>query len=67
MVPSLARAALAVGADGLLVEVHYDPENARCDGQQSLTPDDFRHMMESLVEMAPLMGRFIKTREPSMV
>lgn len=67
MVPPLARAALAVGADGLLVEVHYDPGNALCDGQQSLTPEDFRHMMEDLSEMAPLMGRVIKIREPSIV
>ena len=45
MVPSLARAAIAAGADGLIVEVHSDPVHALSDGQQSLTPGEFDAMM----------------------
>ncbi len=48
LVPVLARAAVAVGADGLLVEVHPWPEKAMSDGAQSLDPDEFRRMMEDL-------------------
>lgn len=48
LVPMLARAGAAVGADGLLVEVHPDPEEAWSDGMQSLTFDQFREMMDDL-------------------
>lgn len=48
MVPALSKAAIAVGADGLLVEVHCDPEQALCDGPQSLRPDRFHALMEEL-------------------
>jgi len=48
LVPVLARAAAAVGADGLLVEVHPDPTKAWSDGMQSLTFDQFREMMDDL-------------------
>jgi 3-deoxy-7-phosphoheptulonate synthase len=44
LVPSLAFASVAAGADGLLVEVHHDPRHALCDGRQSLTPDEFSEM-----------------------
>ena len=67
MVSPLSKAAMAAGADGLLVEVHYDPENALCDGRQSLAPGDFRQLMKELVAMAPLMGRTIDIQEPSLV
>lgn len=46
LVPAIAYAATAAGADGLLVEVHPDPEAALCDGRQSLTPDEFAEMVE---------------------
>ncbi|HYB62022.1 MAG TPA: 3-deoxy-7-phosphoheptulonate synthase [Methylomirabilota bacterium] len=49
IVPALARAAAAVGADGLLVEVHPAPDEALSDGLQSLTFDQFREMMEDLL------------------
>ena len=52
----LSRAALAVGADGLIVEVHPDPEKALSDGPQSLTPDRFVEIMESLKQIAAAMG-----------
>jgi 3-deoxy-7-phosphoheptulonate synthase len=48
LVPSLARAAVAVGADGLIVEVHPCPEKAMSDGAQSLDPDQFRKLMSDL-------------------
>jgi 3-deoxy-7-phosphoheptulonate synthase len=48
MVEPLALAAVAAGADGLLVEVHNDPKNAKCDGPQSITPDTFAHMMQKI-------------------
>ena len=41
MVPSLAKAAVAVGADGLMIEVHNDPIHALCDGAQSLRPEEY--------------------------
>jgi 3-deoxy-7-phosphoheptulonate synthase len=48
LVPALARAAVAIGADGLIVEVHPNPEKAVSDGAQSLTLDGFRAMMRQL-------------------
>jgi 3-deoxy-7-phosphoheptulonate synthase len=48
LVPALARAAVAIGADGLIVEVHPQPEKAVSDGAQSLTLDQFRNMMRQL-------------------
>jgi 3-deoxy-7-phosphoheptulonate synthase len=47
-VPALSRAGVAIGADGLIVEVHPCPEKAVSDGAQSLTLDGFRRMMEDL-------------------
>jgi 3-deoxy-7-phosphoheptulonate synthase len=57
MVPAMARAAIAVGADGLIVEVHCKPEEALCDGQQSLSPDEFTLMMNDLKKIAAAVGR----------
>jgi 3-deoxy-7-phosphoheptulonate synthase len=48
LVPALARAGVAVGADGLIMEVHPRPEKAMSDGAQSLTPADFRRLMAEL-------------------
>lgn len=53
----LARAALAVGADGIMVEVHCAPQEALCDGDQSLTPDQFSEMMGDLRHLAGALGR----------
>jgi 3-deoxy-7-phosphoheptulonate synthase len=55
-VPAMARAALALGADGLMVEVHPHPEKALSDGPQSLTPAQFTTLMESLRAIAPAVG-----------
>ncbi|MBM3302729.1 MAG: 3-deoxy-7-phosphoheptulonate synthase, partial [Deltaproteobacteria bacterium] len=56
-VAPLAKAALAVGADGIMVEVHVDPDHALCDGPQSLRPRTFRQLMEELRLIAPIFGR----------
>lgn len=63
MVPSLAKAAIAVGADGLLVEVHCNPEAALSDGAQSLRPGNFDLMMKELKEVAKAVGRNIHTKK----
>jgi 3-deoxy-7-phosphoheptulonate synthase len=54
-VQPLARAAVAVGADGVMVEVHCSPETALCDGDQSLRPEDFSHLMRDLAVMGKAM------------
>ena len=57
MVEGMAVAAVAAGADGLLIEVHNDPPNALCDGQQSLTPEQFAALMDKVRAVAPCVGR----------
>ena len=59
LVPTLARAAVAAGADGLLIEVHPDPANALSDGLQSLTFSDFERLMGELRAIAGAIGRSI--------
>jgi len=59
MVEPLAKAAVAVGADGLIIEVHNDPQKALCDGQQSIKPDVFAKLMEDLKLIAAAVGREI--------
>ena len=58
-VSSMARAAVAAGADGLMVEVHHDPEKAMSDGPQSLFPDQFVELIEQLRQIAQTIGRTI--------
>jgi 3-deoxy-7-phosphoheptulonate synthase len=53
----LARAIIAAGADGVLIEVHHDPEKALCDGPQSLYPDQFARLMDELRIIVPAVGR----------
>lgn len=55
-VQPLARAAMAVGADGVMVEVHCSPETALCDGEQSLRPEDFTNLMKDLEVMGKAMN-----------
>ena len=57
MVEPLAMAAIAAGADGLIIEVHNDPPHAKCDGQQSLTPKKFDELMKKVKVLAPMMGK----------
>lgn len=59
MVESMAMAAIAAGADGIMCEVHNDPEHAWCDGAESITPETFDHMMGNLRKLAPIVGREI--------
>jgi len=58
-VPPMARAAVAAGADALLIEVHHDPEHALSDGAQSLYPEQFAKLMDELRLIAPAVGRKI--------
>jgi 3-deoxy-7-phosphoheptulonate synthase len=57
LVPAVARAAVAAGADGLLIEVHVNPEEALSDGAQSLYPEQFALLMEELRAIANVVGR----------
>ena len=57
MVRPMARAAMAAGADGLMIEVHPHPEMALSDGDQSLTPQNFELLMKEVKEIAKMMGR----------
>ena len=59
LVPSLAAAAVAAGADGLIIEVHNDPAHALSDGPQSLTPEDFAALVPALARVAEAVGRSI--------
>ncbi len=56
-VSPMARAAIAAGADGLLIEVHHDPANALSDGPQSLYPEQFEQLMRDLYVIAPVVGK----------
>ena len=59
LVPALSRAAVAAGADGLIIEVHNDPPHALSDGQQSLTPAAFDHLVKDLRRVAAAVDREI--------
>ncbi|MFC1966139.1 3-deoxy-7-phosphoheptulonate synthase, partial [Chloroflexota bacterium] len=59
LVPAIAKAAVAAGADGLLIEVHPNPKEALVDGLQSLTPSDFAKLMGELRLIAESIGRYI--------
>lgn len=59
LVEPLSKAAIAAGADGLIIEVHNDPINARCDGEQSITPDRFQKLMESLRAIAKVENKIL--------
>ncbi len=53
----MARAAVAVGCDGILVEVHHQPDKALSDGPQSIYPEQFAHMMDEIEQIAPIVHR----------
>jgi 3-deoxy-7-phosphoheptulonate synthase len=63
-VAPMARAAVAAGADGLLIEVHCDPDHALSDGAQSLFPKQFDQLMAELRIIAPAIGRSICVEAP---
>jgi len=64
-VPAVARAAIAAGADGLIVEVHPDPAHAVSDGKQSLRPEKFAEMVKQVGQIAQIMGRRLASVERS--
>jgi len=57
MVPALSQAAIAAGADGLLIEMHPSPCDAWCDADQALTPDELKKLMGTLGVIAGAIGR----------
>jgi 3-deoxy-7-phosphoheptulonate synthase len=57
MIPTLAKSSVAAGCDGLIIEVHNDPEKALCDGEQSLHPAEFDDLMKVLPKIAAIDGR----------
>lgn len=65
LVGALARAAVAVGADGLLIEVHPNPAQALCDGRQSLDLKDFSKLLPELRKVARAVGRLIREEDKS--
>jgi len=64
LVPALARAAIAVGADGIMVEVHNKPPEALSDGQQSLYPDEFAQLVKDIEKIAEATGRRLYHHKP---
>ncbi len=58
------RAALAVGADGVMIDVHPAPETARCDGDQALLEADMREIASTATILSPLMGRSLTQPVP---
>jgi len=67
-VTPLSRAAVAVGADGLIIEVHNDPDRALSDGMQSLYPEQFEALMVQVNQIAAVLGRTIpKAAEPGVL
>ena len=56
-VPSMSLASVSAGADGLIVEVHPNPDEALSDGPQSLTPENFRALMKDLKKVGSAVGR----------
>jgi 3-deoxy-7-phosphoheptulonate synthase len=59
LIPAMARAAIAAGADGIHIEVHSCPEQALSDGPQALLPDQFDRLMYEIRQLAELMGKSI--------
>jgi 3-deoxy-7-phosphoheptulonate synthase len=59
LVPSIAKAAVAAGADGLIIEIHPNPKEALVDGLQALSPSDFSRLMKELKAIAESIGRYI--------
>jgi 3-deoxy-7-phosphoheptulonate synthase len=63
-VPAMALAAVAAGCDGLLIEVHPNPDKAVSDGAQSLFPQQFEDLMDKLRRIAPIVGRSVRAEVP---
>jgi 3-deoxy-7-phosphoheptulonate synthase len=63
-VTPLSRAAVAVGADGLMVEVHHNPDRALSDGMQSIYPDQFDTLMQEIRQIAAVVHRNVQEPRP---
>ncbi|ADY56662.1 3-deoxy-D-arabinoheptulosonate-7-phosphate synthase [Syntrophobotulus glycolicus DSM 8271] len=63
LVEPLAKASMVAGADGIMIEVHNDPAHAKCDGEQSLKPEKFKHLMDSLRELGTVIHKKISRNE----
>lgn len=63
LVEPMAKASVAAGADGLMIEVHNNPEMALCDGGQSLKPEKYTQMMQKIVQIAGAVGKRIQAGE----
>ena len=57
LVDSMSRAAVAAGADGLMIEVHNNPECALCDGAQSLKPEKYGELIQDVAQIAKVLGK----------
>ena len=57
MVEPVALAAIAAGADGLIIEIHPRPDEALCDGPQALTPEMLKGLFSKVSDIAPVVGR----------
>ena len=57
LVDSMSKASIAAGADGLMVEVHNNPECALCDGAQSLKPEKYEHLIQDVTQIAKVVGK----------
>ena len=57
LVAPMAMAAIAAGADGLMIEVHHDPKCALSDGPQSITPENFDQLVQRISKLAPIVDR----------
>ena len=57
LIRPLAKTAVVAGADGLMIEVHPDPQNALCDGAQSITPDAFDEVMKDVAALCSFQGK----------
>jgi len=66
MVAALSKAAVAAGADGLLIEIHPNPKDAWCDADQALTPAEFVALMGRLEAVAQAVGRTLDRRRQSV-
>ncbi len=58
-VAPMSRAAVAAGCDGLIIEVHYDADNALCDGAQSLYPDEYNKLYQEIKQIAPIINKIV--------
>lgn len=63
LVEPMAKASIAAGADGLMIEVHNNPECALCDGAQSLKPDKYDALMKQLIQISDILGRHVSYAE----